>query len=314
MAPHVSCTLLKRSDYPSGDDNHISGIIIAGIAVAAAIGVGTAIWLTMRWYRKHSAEKRERRRGSAFVNFTGPGDEKDSLPRCVHARAFRCAFSPLTNHTVLSAGSTLPVKGTFSRDQLSAGVVMPERAVLRPGASRDEIIEHYAAEGKLPRPFAPYAPKLSIDTEDAVAEAMKRDSGRPSSTASWLSPGLLAGSRNSRMSVMSTSSSLASANATQKKVRQIFDPVLPDELVVALGESLTVVQNYDDGWCIVGRDSMLKPGEVELGAVPAWCFLKPVKGLRAERPMRVSSLGVTINLDAAPSFEPRDNVMSWSNF
>ncbi|OSD06411.1 hypothetical protein PYCCODRAFT_930492 [Trametes coccinea BRFM310] len=293
MAPHVSCNLLKRSDYPSGDDNHISGIIIAGIAVAAAIGVGTAVWLTMRWYRKHSAEKREKRRGSAFVNFTDPGDEKDSLP---------------------SAGSTLPVKGTFSRDQLSAGVVMPERAVLRPGASRDEIIEHYAAEGKLPRPFAPYAPKLSIDTEDAVAEAMKRDSGRPSSTASWLSPGLLAGSRNSRMSVMSTSSSLASANATQKKVRQIFDPVLPDELVVALGESLTVVQNHDDGWCIVGRDSMLKPGEVELGAVPAWCFLKPVKGLRAERPMRVSSLGVTINLDAAPSFEPRDNVMSWSNF
>ncbi|KAI9057229.1 hypothetical protein FKP32DRAFT_1367030 [Trametes sanguinea] len=296
MAPYVSCNLVKRSsDYPSGDDNHVSGIIIAGIAVAAAIGVGTAIWLTIRWYRKHSAEKREKRRGSAFVNFTGSGDEKDSLPRCV-------------------AGATLPVKGTFSRDQLTESVVMPERAVLRPGASRDEIIEHYAAEGKLPRPFAPYAPKRSMDTEDAVAEAMKRDSGRPSSTASWLSPGLLAGSRNSRMSVMSTSSSLASSNATQKKVRQIFDPVLPDELVVALGESLTVVQNYDDGWCIVGRDSMLKPGEVELGAVPAWCFLKPVKGLRAERPMRVSSLGVTINLDAAPSFEPRDNVMSWSNF
>ncbi|KAJ2964181.1 hypothetical protein NUW54_g14248 [Trametes sanguinea] len=87
MAPHVSCNLVKRSsDYPSGDDNHVSGIIIAGIAVAAAIGVGTAIWLTVRWYRKHSAEKREKRRGSAFVNFTGSGDEKDSLPRCVYAR------------------------------------------------------------------------------------------------------------------------------------------------------------------------------------------------------------------------------------
>ncbi|CDO74905.1 hypothetical protein BN946_scf184988.g12 [Trametes cinnabarina] len=292
MAPYVSCNLVKRSDYPTGDDNNISGIVIAGIAVAAAIGLGAALWLTIRWYRKHSTEKRARRRGSAFVNFTGD-DEKDSLP---------------------SAGSTLPVKGTFSRDQLTASVVMPERAVLRPDASRDEIIEHYAAEGKLPRPFAPFAPKRSMDTEDAVAEAMKRDSGRPSSTSSWLSPGLLAGSRNSRLSVMSTSSSLGSNNTTQKKVRQIFDPVLPDELVVVLGESLTIVQNHDDGWCIVGRDSMLKPGDVELGAVPAWCFLKPVKGLRAERPMRVSSLGVTINLDAAPSFEPRDNVMSWSNF
>ena len=94
----------------------------------------------------------------------------------------------------------------------------------------------------------------------------------------------------------------------------MFDPVLPDELVVSLGESLTLVQQHDDGWCIVGRDSVFNPGEVELGAVPAWAFLKPVKGLRAERPMRVSSLGVTVNLDAPPSLGPRDNVMSWSNF
>ncbi|KAJ8468177.1 hypothetical protein ONZ51_g9808 [Trametes cubensis] len=293
MAPYIdmSARLTARSDYPTGDDNSLSGIVIAGIVVAAAIGAGAALWLIIRWYRKRSTDKRAMRRGSAFVNYTGSEDEKNSLP---------------------SAGAALPVKGTFSRDQMHAGVVMPERAVLRPGASRDEIIEHYAAEGKLPRPFAPFSPKRSMDTADAVEEVMKRDSGRPSSTASWLSPGLLAGSRSSRMSVSSTTSSLG--NTSQKKVRQIFDPVLPDELVVVLGQSLTVVQNYDDGWCIVGRDSMLKPGDVEVGAVPAWIFLKPVKGLRAERPMRVSSLGVTVNLDPPPSFEQRDNIMSWSNF
>ena len=65
------------------------------------------------------------------------------------------------------------------------------------------------------------------------------------------------------------------------KEQDRLDPVLPDELVVSLGESLTVVQQHDDGWCIVGRDSVFRPGEVELGAIPAWCFLKPVKGLRA---------------------------------
>ena len=37
----------------------------------------------------------------------------------------------------------------FSRHQITSQVIMPERAVLRPGASRDEIIEHYAASGKL---------------------------------------------------------------------------------------------------------------------------------------------------------------------
>ena len=59
---------------------------------------------------------------------------------------------------------------------------------------------------------------------------------------------------------------------------------------------------------------MFNPGEVELGAVPSWVFLKAVKGLRAERPMRVSSLGVTVSLDAPPALGQRDNVMSWSNF
>ena len=72
------------------------------------------------------------------------------------------------------------------------------------------------------------------------------------------------------------------------------------------------MQSFDDGWCTVGRPAMLNKEEVELGSVPAWCFLKPVKGLRTERPMRISSLGVTVQLDA-PSTE-RDQVMSWSNF
>jgi len=53
--------------------------------------------------------------------------------------------------------------------------------------------------------------------------------------------------------------------------------------------------------------------EVELGVVPAWCFLKPVKGLRAERPVRSTSLGITVQMDG-PSFSSRDEILSWSNF
>jgi hypothetical protein len=48
-----------------------------------------------------------------------------------------------------------------------------------------------------------------------------------------------------------------------------------------------------------------------LGVVPAWCFLKPVKGLRAERPVRSTSLGITVQMDAGPA---RDSLVSWSNF
>lgn len=67
------------------------------------------------------------------------------------------------------------------------------------------------------------------------------------------------------------------------------------------------------GWCIVGRDSPFNKGEVELGACPAWCFVKPVKGLKAERPIRASSLGVTVQLDG-PQYTSRDELVSWSNF
>ena len=131
---------------------------------------------------------------------------------------------------------------------------------------------------------------------------------RPLSTASFLSVSS-AYSTKSRTSVLS---GLDEGN--KRKVRQLFAPTLPDELVLSLGERVTIVNTFDDGWCVVGRDSVFSPGEVELGAIPAWCFLKPVKGLRAERPMRVSSLGVTVNLDSNPTMGPRDDVMSWSNF
>lgn len=59
---------------------------------------------------------------------------------------------------------------------------------------------------------------------------------------------------------------------------------------------------------------MLKSGDVEMGAVPAWVFVKPVKGLKAERPMRSSSLGVTVEMDAGPGFSSREELVSWSNF
>jgi len=137
---------------------------------------------------------------------------------------------------------------------------------------------------------------------------------RPMSGASFLS----AFTGNSRASVissrrMSTASTASSAfEGHKRKVRQLFNPALPDELVLSLGERVTVVQSYDDGWCVIGRDSLIKPGDVEMGTCPAWCFIKPTKGLRAERPIRTSSLGVTVTLDG-PGV-PRDNIISWSNF
>ena len=84
---------------------------------------------------------------------------------------------------------------------------------------------------------------------------------------------------------------------------------------------MTIMQSFDDGWCVIAREapfgdkSAAAESEVELGTVPAWCFVKPMKGLRSERPIRGSSLGVTVKTEGwndAPG--KREDIISWSNF
>ncbi|KAH9949984.1 hypothetical protein B0H21DRAFT_46296 [Amylocystis lapponica] len=292
MAPHIQ--LFVRDDSQSDSSNSLNPTIIVGIVVVGLIAVGAAIWLGIHYYRKKATAKREDSLGASFLSVRGivkDNEEKGYLP---DAREIR------PNPT-----------GMFSREQVT-NVVMPAKAVLRPDASKEEIIEHFAAEGTLPRPFAPFA--MSIPRLVVWSEELKPP--RPMSGASFLSA-LSGGSLRSsvissrRMSTASTASSVLDSSH-KRKVRQLFNPALPDELVLSLGERVTVVQSYDDGWCIVGRDSFMNPGDAELGAVPAWCFVKPTKGLKAERPIRTSSLGVTVILDG-PGV-PRQDVISWSNF
>lgn len=118
----------------------------------------------------------------------------------------------------------------------------------------------------------------------------------------------------------------APTNENQRTIMiTAFSPLLPDELVLKQGmrEQVTVLQTYDDGWCIVARTNM---GVLEIGAVPEWVF-----GLRkdeeAVRPMRSTSLGVTVNVPvldeggdndgshwALAMTSSRASIISWSNF
>ncbi len=105
---------------------------------------------------------------------------------------------------------------------------------------------------------------------------------------------------------------------SSRKILQTYTPILPDELLVSLGESFTLVQSFDDGWCIVGRDrapnsGARTPENIELGVIPEWCFVPPVIGLLMDRPIRSSSLGITAHKDS-PRSSSRDEILSWSNF
>ncbi|KAK7690921.1 hypothetical protein QCA50_006024 [Cerrena zonata] len=298
ISPSSPENLTARDFIPvqgSASTNKLTPITIVGVVIACLLGVGAALWVGIRWYRKRQSRSRGDKRASAFLNVRGVSKEGEE-PKDSNAPGF--GINPANQ---------------FSRSKLEgSGIVMP----LRPNATREEIMQHHAQEGTLPRPFAPF-----MGEGDSLAPPPPiGDSGgsRRSSVASFLSS-----ARNSFLSVNSRRFSVASVattassgavitagGGTTRKIRQIFNPVLPDELVISVGERVTVINSFDDGWCIVGRDGF--GGVVEMGALPAWCFVKPSPGLRTDRPLRTSSLGVTVNMDAGSG--SRQDVISWSNF
>lgn len=107
-----------------------------------------------------------------------------------------------------------------------------------------------------------------------------------------------------------------------RKVVRPFAPLLPDELVLRPGEELAVLQEFDDGWCVVAREGIgiggppTPPGldvdengaeiessgkgrVLEMGSCPSFVFedAPPPASLREyTRPMRSSSLGVTVSM------------------
>lgn len=187
-----------------------------------------------------------------------------------------------------------------------------------------ELLEYHQAAGTMPRPFLPqtFTLRSCTPTDELVAPRF--------SFASISSPS----HRNSFTSSFRSSLTSGPREGSEAlKVRHVFAPLLPDELVLRQNEKVTLIQSFEDGWCVVGRKSLFhapppgKPNEyafgqgmaaseVEIGVVPLWVFEKRANGsTRPERPMRIESLGVTIlDQSVVGSGEPRDDVISWSNF
>lgn len=273
-------------------------IAIAGISIIALIFLGLSLWFGLRIYRQRAAAKRESKMGAAFLSVKGLVQDDGSA---------NLKHGALTRSRTLTNG--------FSRQMINSTIVLPERAAINRAVPRE------SQSPAISRPFT----RTSVSFSPyAVPRPTALDFATPRGISQYRNS---FASNHNRFSVVSSTSSISTTSGTTRKVRQKFEPVLPDELLLSLGERLTVVQSFDDGWCIVGRESSTfvhtakslfksssEPGEnIELGVIPAWCFLKPVKGLRAERPIRNTSLGVTVNMDG-PGMSSRDELVSWSNF
>ncbi|KAF7327587.1 Translation initiation factor 4B [Mycena kentingensis (nom. inval.)] len=270
-------------------------LYIVGITLCGLVGLALAVWLIVYRIRHRATKKRDALRDAAFLRIKSVHPEKGS---------------PLPENLQAIQGST------FSRSQLTRSIVLPEKS--HGAATNDDILDYHRQSGNVPKPFS-FA--LSAASTSPRPSHSPRSSWQPQRSSIASSAGA-----SNRFSVLSSASSIeSSTTGVPRKVRQLFSPVLPDELLLtAVGERLTLVQAFDDGWVLVGRDnsafasttkSLFKStGEnnVELGVVPSWCFIKPAKGLRVERPMRSSSLGITVQVDS--SAPARQEVLSWSNF
>jgi len=191
----------------------------------------------------------------------------------------------------LPLSSVSAITGSFSRNQKIPSIVLPEPAVTSSKCSpADDLCQPHQESGIFPRP-------LDLRVSSPANHMTFAHLSIPSSPSN----------RSSAMSMSSTSTTSASINSViqsmvtgTRTVRQLFDPVLPDELLIThVGERLNILQSFDDGWCVVDRElnPIIEP-DVELGFVPTCCFLKPAKGMKAEKPVRVSSLGITVQLRA----------------
>jgi len=132
----------------------------------------------------------------------------------------------------------------------------------------------------------------------------------------------------------------SNGDTRMKTVIRAFTPLLPDELVLRPGEELAVLQEFDDGWCVVAREGIGSNGAptppgldtdepvsatlpaadgasttgssgsgrsrrrvLEMGTCPAWVFEEspaPNNAREYPRPMRNTSLSVTVSMKLPP--------------
>ncbi|KAF8522540.1 hypothetical protein JB92DRAFT_3110642 [Gautieria morchelliformis] len=310
----------------------LSTTMIAGIAVAGAAAVVLAIILTYVFVRRrrdrdtHDQESPKMLQVQVQTDSSRPyGDTQGN--NTTNARLIRSVSRHnLTPSVILPL--PMPLPAALPRPPKFS----PEPAIHPSGRpmSSVEVVAHHQAAGTMPRPFSPGNLTQRTPTHQAKGHRMSP----ASASFSFSRASILSAMRpDSPSSSLRSSLSGSRLDSGVLRVRHVFAPLLPDELVLRPNEKVTLIQTFEDGWYIVGRKSPFhapapaKPSgyafgqgtpadEVEIGAVPSWVFEKRTHGSpKPERPMRNVSLGVTLvdqgNIGLGGA---REDVISWSNF
>ncbi|KAL0955023.1 hypothetical protein HGRIS_003942 [Hohenbuehelia grisea] len=319
-------TIVENQEQPSP----FNPIAIIGFIFAGFVLAGIIVALVVRYMRKNYAAKRLTRRGAAFLDVKG-------LVRHNHIYDEKSQCSEKRSPSI---------SNQFSRAQLGPLTVLPTKAHTHPSPP--------ASPTRRSQPPT-LGPLSSLISYPRLSLGLFRDTSptSPTSRGFMLNTSTpLPANRQSRSSISSFGLSPrditgGSPITDVRRVRQPFTaPVLPDELLATrIGERLAVLQSFDDGWCLVARKDPSSsvpmrrslfgpPGALgteglDMGVIPAWCFVKPVRGMFAQRPMRGASL-VPAHVPPPPSpseakvapsapmaavkARERTDVISWSNF
>ncbi|KAF8271200.1 hypothetical protein EI94DRAFT_617354 [Lactarius quietus] len=160
MAPFLQ--ILSRDDIL--DDNKstptpLTPEDIGGIAFAGALVLAVSLWLAIRSYRQRARKRLAdgERQGAVLTveGLTTEGDDKAAPPRVTQA-----IDGPL-----------------FSREQLTASIIMPHQNIIRPDVTEEEILRYHAETGTMTSPFSNAA---------SSTNAPPFSFGRPVSTVSSL--------------------------------------------------------------------------------------------------------------------------------
>jgi hypothetical protein len=203
MAPYPQIFSRDTTDDGSDPSNPVTPEVIAGIVFACSIILGVCLWLGIRYYRMRTRQPSD----IIVKGVLSEGDEK-AIPRCVSLvipHSFRREW-PLIFHRYRINVKGPP--GQFSRDQLTASIILPNQQIIRPDATKDEIMRYHMGSGTMTRPFSAAASTLAPPTSPKFPS-----SSRPISVVSFQSAagGNLSPRRTSFFSFGNRRSSVASS-------------------------------------------------------------------------------------------------------
>ncbi|KAF8551389.1 hypothetical protein OG21DRAFT_290433 [Imleria badia] len=288
MAPHA---FLHERKSAKVTHNFIGGLI-AGVVVFVVL----LCLLSLLRFQRSKANKKRR------------------------AAPVRGIMRPMMAETNPSLTSIPP----FSRNRITASIIMPEKSITRkpyPYGSSNKAVVSSELTPFLPSstlsPHAPPRPRAISILDPAHPRPSRSSSGFSSYTQYRLSPLARLSSRLSLTNFASPSQA--------RPVHQPFEPTLSDELHVRCGEYLSVLRSFDDGWCVVARDTsrpsrvspvsagMKNNGDnVDIGVVPGWVLAKPLDGVASRRTFRCTSLNA-LRFGPNPVYT-REGVISWAHF